>query len=191
MTGIKPHRAILQVLSSVENANVAHTIERTITERACRIIAIQQGVHDMHNDVYKHISDRHCRAIDKHNVATDIVTPNFEVGDFVVIWKARRPAKKLSFSWYGQCHIHSIKSLAVCIEEDLNTRKHENVHHTQIKKYCGLLHGSEVFSKVLDLADQSVAKYKVVENIYGINKNHKGLWLRLQREGLPDERDSI
>lgn len=58
-----------------------------------------------------------------------------------------------------------------------------------MKKYCGRLDGAEVPTEVLDLADRTTAKYEVVERIVDISKNHEGLWLRLQWEGLPEERD--
>lgn len=189
MTGIKPRRAILQVLPTISDTNVTQTLERTTAERICKIDEIQNSLHHMHKDVDIRISDRRRRAIEAHNAATNIVTPNFEVGDFVVICKAQRPANKLSFRWCGPRRIHAVKSPAVCSVEDLVTHKLETVHVTRIKKYCGQLDGQIVPSEVLDLADRSAAKYEVVEKIVDIAENDEGIWLRLQWEGLPDERD--
>lgn len=112
----------------------------------------------MRKEVHWYTSDRRHRAIDKHKAATNIVSSNFEVGNFVVIFKAINPAKKLSFFWYCSCRIRSVKRLAVCTVKDLIVRKNDNVRTTRIEKNCGLLHESEAPSNFLDLANRFVEK---------------------------------
>lgn len=143
----------------------------------------------MHKDVQQHMSDRRIRSVKAHNAATNIVTPNFEVGDLVVIFKASRPAQKLSIRWCRPRRIFKVKSPAVCIVEDFVTRKRETVYVDCIKKYCGKLDGSHIPEEVLDLADRTAAKYEVVEKIIDIAENDEGIWLRLKWEALPEERD--
>lgn len=189
MTGIRPRRAILQVIPEREGVNTPYVVERGIAERICKISDIQEALTGLHKDVKKRIDSRRLRAIESHNAATNIVTPNFEIGDFVVICKATRPAHKLSFRWCGPRKVVAVKSPAVCVVADLLTQKRETVHAARMKKYCGALDGSEVPEEVLDLADRTAAKYEVVQQILDIEKNEEGIWIKLQWEGLPEERD--
>lgn len=189
MTGIRPRRSILQVIPQSENPLTPCSMERAVAERLCMIENIQTRLRDLHKDVNTRIDARRRRAIDAHNAATNIIQPHFEVGDFVIVCKAARPPHKLAFRWSGPRRVVAVKSPAVCVVEDLLTQKRETIHATRMKKYCGKLDGGEVPDEVLDLADRTAAKYEVVESIVDIQMNDDGIWLRLQWEGLPDERD--
>lgn len=189
MTGIKPRRAIVQIFSDIPSNVSSISLEHATAELFFNIAELQNALHEMHKDVKQRINDHRRRSIKAHNGATNIVTPNFEVGDFVVVCKATKPAHKLSFRWCRPRRVISVKSPAVCVVAYLTTEKQETVHVAWMKKYCGQLDDTEVPDEVLDLAYRTAAKYKIVENIAEIQENDEGIWLRLQWEGLHTERD--
>lgn len=73
--------------------------------------------------------------------------------------------------------------------QDLISQKEETIHVTRIRKYCGLLNGNEVPREVLDLANRTAAKYEIVENIVDIAQNEEDIWIHVQWDELPEERD--
>lgn len=145
----------------------------------------------MHKDVGIRVEERRCRAIQAHNTATNIVCPNFVIGDFFVVCKAVRPNHKLEFTWTMPRRVVAVPSPAVCTLEDLISQKREKVNVARLKRYCGLLDGGGVPNEVLSLANRSNAKYEVVARIVDIEKNYEGFWVQVQWEGLPEMRDYI
>lgn len=95
----------------------------------------------------------------------------------------------LSFRWCGRRRVVTVTSPAVCVVEDLRTCKKESVHATRWKKYSAFMDGQNVPDEVLDLASRTASRYEIFESIVDLEKNDEGCWLRLQWEGLPDERD--
>lgn len=63
MTGKRPRRAIIQVMSQHEVRNTPCTLERASSERLCSITDIQESLSELHKDVKKRIDTRHHRAI--------------------------------------------------------------------------------------------------------------------------------
>lgn len=190
MTGIRPRRALLQVmpgriLSDAEEISIS----RGDAERLAQVENLQTDLHEMHRDVSERINARRKRAIDAHNAATNIIVPSFVVGDYVIVCKPTKREHKLAFRWCGPRRVVAVTSPAVCVVEDLVTGRNEKVHTSRLKKYNALFDGEEVPEEVLDLASRTAAKYEVVEQIVDIDENNDGFWLRLQWEGLPDERD--
>lgn len=85
-------------------------------------------------DVRERIDIRRKRAINAHSQAKNIMTPKFVVAGFVSIYKLTRLLHKLTFFKAGKRRVLAVRSLAVCMEQELNTRKAEAVHFTRIRK---------------------------------------------------------
>lgn len=164
-------------------------MDRETAERLCKMKDLQDGLRELHKNANKRIDARCQREIDAHNATTNIVTPHSEAGDLVLISKSTRSTHKVTLGPCGSRRFVKVKSPAECVVEDLLTQKRKTIHATRIKKYCGKLDGTSVPEEVLDLANRTFAKYEVVESTVDIEKNEEGLWLRLQWEGLPDDRD--
>lgn len=133
MTGILPRRRILWDIPYIARIYRLHSLQSATPERVCNITYLQESLHEMHEDVQQLISDRRRPAIEAHNSSANIVTPNFIVGDFVVISKPTRPAHKLSFRWFGPRRVVSVKRNSVCIVEKFLTQKRETVHVARMK----------------------------------------------------------
>lgn len=161
------------MLTGIDNTLKPQSVQRTIAERLCRRTELQNALNDIHKDVYRRVCKRPQRSINAHYAATKIVTPNFDVGDFVLICKETLPAQKISLSWCEPRRVFTVKSRAICVLEDLVTQKRDIVHVACIKNYCGKLDGTNIPEAVLDLVD----------NIFDIAKNDEGIWLRLQWVG--------
>lgn len=101
------------------------------------------------------------------------VVSSFIVGDFIVVCRPTKPVHKLWFRWAGPRRIVSVKSPAVCVMEDLLSRKKETVHATRLKKQDALLDGSEVTDDVRYLVSRTAARSEVVESIVDIETNEE------------------
>lgn len=115
-----------------------------------------------------------------HKRATNIITPCFFVGDFVVVCKAKKPAHKLAFMWSRPRKVIAVKSTSVCVVKNHLTQKPDAVLMSRLKKCCGMIDGAPVPGEVLDLADCTAAMYEIVEKIVNIAEIADGLWLRVQ-----------
>lgn len=143
----------------------------------------------MHKNVLEPISNRRQGAIETLNAATNTVGPKFFAGNLVVVCKAKCPAHKLSFTWFGSPRVVAITSPDVCVVEDIITHEPESIHVAQLKRYCVELDRVDVPPEVLDHADRTTATYEIVSEIVCISKREGKLSLRIHRDGLPDEHD--
>lgn len=189
MTGISPSRAMLRILptaaSAINEVNISHA-------RATQVIAItklQAELDRMHKEVEKAVSIRRERATASHNRSTNIKSPSFQVGDFVLVRRANDLGHKLRFKWYGPCRIDSVHSPLVYSVTSLHNEKKDRVHCACIIKYRDSLLGKNVPKEMLDLAETTESRYEVAENIKDIGEAPDGLFFRVQWEGLSDQRD--
>lgn len=189
MTGIRPRRLLVEVMTGQEQVRAPLSIERAVAERLCDLPKLQESLALMHKEVHELVEARRQRSIEAHNAATNVVVPRFQVGDFVVVAKPKKPPHKLSFTWCGPRRVVTVKSPAVCVVQDLVTNKSETVHVARMKKYCGALDDTEVPKEVLDLVDRSTSKYEVVDQIVDLRKVDNVFWLRVRWDGLPEPRD--
>lgn len=186
ITGICPRHSFSQVMLGQETGIPS---ERSAAERICKIEQLHSSIAAMHKEVHERIPNRCRKSIEANKAATNIVISNFYVGDLVPVSKAKWQAHKLSFIWCGPRRVVTVKSPAVCVVQDLITQKSKNIHVARLNRYCGTLNGTEVPADVLDLADLTIAKYRVVAEILDIQKHEGKLWLRLRWYRLPVELD--
>lgn len=187
MTVILPRSAIIQVMTGQTSTRGAlMEIERTEAERIAQVTTLQKSLNNVYKNVAMRIDIRRQRAIDAQKTATNIITPNFFAEDFFLVFKATRPNHKLSFRWSGPRKLVAVTSSAVCVVEDLSIRKKETIHVTRMKKCDGLIDGQDVPEDVLDPANLTAAKYKVMSKIVDMEHNDDGYWLRLEWDSLPE-----
>ena len=189
MTGITPKRPVLRILPSSPCFTKEKTLEHA---RAAQIIAIaelQAAFDKMHKEVERSVSLRRERAIAAHNKATNVVSPSFVVGDFVLVRRANDRGHKLRFRWFGPCRIKAVHSPHVYSIAPLRGGKTELVHCARLIKYRDSLLCKPVPKEMMDLAERTESRYEVVEKILDIGEAPDGLFFRVQWEGLPDKRD--
>jgi len=165
------------------------TIELSRTRQVLAIDELQAALHQVHKDVEHSVSLRRERSIAAHNRATNIVTPSFQIGDFVLVRRANERGHKLRFRWYGPCRVTAVHGSLVYGITPLSGGKPDRVHCARLVKYRDSLLGKPVSQKMLDLAETTQAQYEVVDKIVGIQQSHDGIFFKVQWEGLPDKRD--
>lgn len=189
MTGIRPNRGLVRILHSQIEHSSPCTMDQSEAERIISITQLQQTLYEMHKEVNHKVNLRRRQVIERHNKATNIVQPNFSPGDYVLVRVANNSGHKLSFKWRGPRKVLAAVNPLVFLVESLGSGKKEKIHCARMRKYSGLLDGQEVPENVLDLANRCDSKYEVLEAILDIKEHEGGIWLQLQWEGLPDDRD--
>ena len=189
MTGILPSRPVLRILPRDPNVTKEKTLSNARAAQVLAIAELQVALDKVHKEVERSVSLRRERAIAVHNKATNIITPSFAVGDFVLVRRANDRGHKLRFRWLGPCRITSVHSPLVYGITPLRGGKVERVHCARLIKYRDSLLGKTVTKEMMDLAERTESRYEVVEKIVDVGEAPDGLFFRVQWEGLPDKRD--
>lgn len=189
MTGISPRRVMLRVIPDTTASGKAIQLDRARAEQRADITCLQESLNDMHKQVKQNVDERRRRAIDAHNKATNICKERFHVGEFVLVRQAEKTRHKLTFRWAGPRRVVGTTSDVVYLVERLDQSRRERVHSSRMTKYSAIQDGTEVPAAVLELADRTEARYEVLRRITDIADEDTVCWLRLEWDGLPDERD--
>ena len=189
MTGIAPNRPVLRILPNSPKLTEEKTLEYARATQVIAISELQSALDQVHKDVERSVSLRRERAIASHNKATNIVTPSFAIGDFVLVRRANDRGHKLRFRWYGPSRITAVHSPLVYGITSLQGGKVDRVHCARLIKYRDSLLGEPVPKEMIDLAERIESRYDIVDKITDVGEAPDGLFLRVQWQGLPDKRD--
>jgi hypothetical protein len=75
-------------------------------------------------------------AIQKHNEKTHVRSPNFKVGDYVLVVEHRKSGvSKLQVMWKGPRRVASVESDYVLVVENLLTKELKAAHATRLRFY--------------------------------------------------------
>eukprot|EP00171_Calliarthron_tuberculosum_P014755 IDg14755t1 len=143
----------------------------------------------MHKKVESAVSSRRERAISAHKKETNIVTPKFIVGDFVLVRRAQDHRGKLQFCWFGPYRITAVHGNFVYEFPFLRAGKPKKVHCTRLIMYRDSLHGQQVPDDMLELAERTEIRYEIIEKIIDVREADGEHFFQVQWVGLPDERD--
>ena len=189
MTGIEPKRQVHHVLPShIIQAN-SETVEHTRAAQTVNIRDLQAALHNIHEDVKRLVTTRREKSISKHNLATNIVSPSFTLGDLVLVRRATDRGHKLRFKWSGPCRITAVHGPLVYGVTTLVSNKTERVHCASLLKYDDSLQGSTIPEDMLDLSERTESRFEVVEKIVNPGEAQDGLFFQVKWEGLPEKRD--
>ncbi|MEM1369509.1 MAG: RNase H-like domain-containing protein [Cyanobacteria bacterium P01_H01_bin.15] len=189
MTGIVPLKPISQVVQASTSIMDAKVLSAGKAFQLVKIDKLQESLQAMHKEVSMLTMKRRARAISAHNKATNLISPSFAIGDFVLVRRATDRGHKLKFKWSGPKRITAIHSPLVYGISSLRGGTAERVHCTRMIKYNDGFLGKEVPKEILELADMSESRYEIAEKITDVGEDNESLFLRVQWEGLPDERD--
>lgn len=189
MTGIFPKRQVLRVLPPSLDYLKAKSVNHARAVQLLNIEELQTSLNALHKDVHGLVTKRRDQAIAKHNTKTNIVSPSFSVGDFVLVRQASDRGHKLRFKWFGPCRVTAIHGPLVYSVTTLSDSKTDRVHAARLLKYDDALQGKEVPQAMLDLADKTESRYEVIDRIVDIGEDKDGIWFRVIWDGLPDQRD--
>ncbi len=130
------------------------------------------------------------RVIALHNKKTNLVTPNFTVGDFVVVRRAQDRGHKLRFKWTEPRRITGVLSDLVYEISGLVEDKIEIFHASRILLYKPALDNATVSERTMQHAAHTEAKYEINDELMDIKKKKIGDMFVLTRwVGLPDKCD--
>jgi len=187
MTGLRPSRNLIELPLS------EGVITKTITEtRAMQIICIsdlQLSLENMHREVNERKTSGRKTDIDQHNKRTNIVQPNFSIGDLVLVRHASNKGHKLSFKWQGPHRVVDIINEMVYKVEDIITKKVEQVHATRINYYRADWAGKTITTKLLEDAKHSTTKFETIDEFIDIGEEKGEIWIQIKWDGLPDKID--
>ena len=186
MTSIQPRRNVL--ISGLPNSSTV-SIDRIRAEQLVFINDIQNSLDAMHKDTSERITKIRQNQINAHNRRTNIAKPNFSLGEFVLVRRAKDKGHKINFRWLGPRRIVKVYSDLVYDVAKLNSGDVEKVHCARLLLYRAADENTTVSKALLDLADRSEAQYELVEKIIGIGEDHNGIFLNVQWLGLPDPID--
>lgn len=128
-------------------------------------------------------------AIAIYNGAAHILTTNFVFRNFSLFCKPIKSLQELVFLWTDPQRFIAVKSLAVCVVQDHIAGKENTLHVTLMCRYDGLTEGNRMPKDVLNVADQTVAKYRIFVKIVDFDRNAEAICLKAQWDRLPDKRD--
>ena len=186
MTSLLPRRNVL--ITGVPGTSTL-TLDRIRAEQLVSINKLQTAVEQMHKETSNRVTTARQKQIQAHNKQTNIIQPNFSLGDFVLVRRAQDKGHKLNFRWFGPRRIVHVYSDLVYDVAKLNGSDVEQVHCARLILYRHASENSVVSKELLDLADRSEAQYELVEKIIAIGEEHYGIFLQVQWLGLPDAID--
>lgn len=134
----------------------------------------------MHKYGAQFVSLRRELAIETHNKATNIVSPSFPVGEFVLVRRANDRGHKLRFKWLGPCQVIAAHGNLVYGIVPIQDGKTEQAHCARLILYRDTLLGRALPKEMFDLADRTASRYEVVQRIVDLGEAADGLFFNVQ-----------
>lgn len=189
MTGIKPLRSVY-ISAKFANSEALHRmIEKTRAIQTMEICNLQNALQEMHKDVGTRVSKNREQQIRRQKKQTNIVSPSFEMGDFVLV-RTQKKGHKQSFKCPGPNRIVRILGDTVYIVESLTGEKMETVHAEGLLRYQAEMNEKEESQKLLNHAKHTISNFEIIERLIKISKSGTNqLHVLVEWAGLPDEAD--
>lgn len=185
MTGIRPNS---KVLTSKDDDRF-RDLSMSRVHQLINADKLQSVLEEMYKDTKERIDKSRQRQIERFNKKVNIVQPNFQMGDFVLVRSVRDARHKLAFKWQGPRRIVSVVNSLVYDVERLDTKERERVHACRMHFYKHALVGKDVSPELLSHARHTEAHYESIESLVNIKKVDDGYFIQVHWEGLPDEDD--
>lgn len=154
-----------------------------------KIANLQNALSIMHKNVEERVSRLRSKTILEHNKKTFVVTPNFVLGDFVMVRKPNRKGHKNSFRWTGPRRITGIISSVVYDVSKLFENSTERVHASRLKLYMKFSEDRDISDNLLAQAQHLETQFDLIDEITNIGEGDTGILLQVKWQGLPDEQD--
>jgi hypothetical protein len=97
---------------------------------------LSKAMTEIHAQVAEKATRERETAIQKHNDKTHVRSPNFQVGDYVLVVEHRKSGvSKLQVEWKGPRRVASVESNYVFVVENLLTKELKAAHATRLRFY--------------------------------------------------------
>lgn len=189
MTVITPARPLHRLFLSATPLRPSFFVDRSRALQLISIDDLQRDLYAMQKEVGGSVSLRLKRVIAAYNQATNIVSPAFAVGYFVLVRRANDRRHKLRFRWFRPCLITDVNRSLVYSVTPLQGGTTDGAHCARLTPHNDSLLGQPLPARLLDFANRVSLTYENFEPIVDIGEVPDGLFVPVQSEGLPDKRD--
>ena len=126
------------------------------------IDGLQRVFAEMHKYVAEKVTKNHARQIKHQNKKTNLIVPDFGLGDFVRVRRAQNKGHKQSFRWVGPRRVVKVVGDLVYDVENVITNEVERVHASRLLTYRADFDGNVVSPNLLKHIAQSETMYERV-----------------------------
>ena len=185
-TVIPPSRPLFCVLPT-SKYKTAHFPEEVRAAQVLKVEELQAALEGMHKEVAEGVNQARAKAILKHNMNTNVLPANFQIGDFVLVREAQvSKGHKMQFLWKGPRKVTRAVSKWVFEVEGLIGQKRELVHARRLIRYRADRENRELSPDLVAHVIHSQANYQRFEAMLDIRKAEDGLDVLVESQGLPD-----
>jgi hypothetical protein len=105
-------------------------------QKLMEVEELSKAMTEIHAQVAKKATSDRKTAIQRHNDKTHVRSPNFQVGDYVLVSEHRKSSvSKLQVNWKGQRRVASVESDYVFVVENLLTKELKAAQATRLRFY--------------------------------------------------------
>ena len=162
ITGLKPARAMLQTSQIGEAQCEVKNIEKPKAMQMLDIDGLQRVFEEMHKYVAEKVTKNRARQIKHYNKKTNLIVPEFGLGDFVLVRRAQNKGHKQSFRWVGPWRVVNVIGELVYDVENVITNEMERVHASRLLTYRADFDGKVVSPDLLKHIAHRETKYELV-----------------------------
>lgn len=184
MTGLRPNRS--QFFLDRLSMPSGESLTAIRMKQVVNISDLQSVLDNLHKDVHQKVSKNRQRQIAFHNKKTNLVTPNFHVGDFVVVRRQHNKGHKIMFRWVGPRQITLVISDLVYEVTSLTENQYDIIHAARLLLYHSDVDNAEVTPDLMRQAEHLEAKYEIIENLNDMDEGESGILIQVQWMGLLD-----
>jgi Chromo (CHRromatin Organisation MOdifier) domain len=139
---------------------------------------LSKAMTEIHAQVAKKATRDRKAAIQKHNVKTHVRSPNFQVGDYVLVSEHRESGvSKLQVKWKGPRRVASVESDYVFIVENLLTKELKAAHAKRLRFYKDK--DLNVMAEMAQAAEHNDHQLYVVSKILDARDNEQEMFHEL------------
>lgn len=150
MTGSKPVRCMLHSNYLGKEEAKFRKLEKVRATQILNVEKLQNAFEEMCRDIHEKVSKIHRKQIRHHNKKTSLVTPNFNVGDVVLVRRTQDEGHKHSFGWVGPRRVTNVISEFVYGVENIISKKQDTVRAATIILYRADMENKEVSKALLE-----------------------------------------
>jgi hypothetical protein len=119
-----------------DNVPVNAPLDFIKAQKLMKIEKLSKAMTKIHAQVAGKATRDHKAAIQKHNDKTHVRSPNFQLGDYVLVAEHRKNrTSKLQVKWKGPRRVASVESDYVFVVENLLTKELKAAHATRLRFY--------------------------------------------------------
>jgi Chromo (CHRromatin Organisation MOdifier) domain len=161
-----------------DNVPVSAPLDFIKAQKLMEVENLSKAMTEIHAQVAEKATRDHKADIQNHNDKTHVRSPNFQVGDYVLVAEHRKSGvSKLQVKWKGPRRVASVKSDYVFVEENLLRKELKAAHATRLRFYKDKKHN--VTAELAQAAEHSDYQIYVVSKILDARYNEQEMFHEL------------